>query len=84
MPLVALHRANFVALLQRVAVVALVEVGEEALQAVRERHRVGVEDDDVLSARIHVIHGEPQGATLESIAVGAMEDLETGAALPAL
>ena len=84
MPLVALHRAHLVALLERVAVVPLIEVGQEALQAIGEGHRVGVEDDDVLGARIHVVHGEPQRAALVAIAVGAVEDLETGAALPAL
>ncbi len=88
--MVALHRGHLVAPARRGALgvtrpsVRLIEIRKEAVDRVGEGHRVGVEDDDILGARIHRLQGLGQRAALETLAAVAVQDLEAGLCGPAL
>src|SRR5207249_5471058 len=95
-PLIALHRGDFLAaldrLLARLAGIAIaaaavsflvVEVRQKTVDRIRERYRVGVEADHVLGARIHDLERLSQRSPLVALTAGAMEDLESRGVRPA-
>ncbi len=84
MPLVALHGSHLVAASDLFVRVDLIEVRKEPLDRIGERHRVGVEDHDVLGARVHDLQRLAQRAALESQPAVAVPDLETRPVHPAL
>ena len=84
-PLVALHGGDLVAPSRRAIDSApVIEIRKKAVDRVGERHRVGVEDDDILGARVHDLERLTQRAALEPLAAVAVEDLELRPADPLL
>ena len=82
-PLVALDGGDLITPARSAIVSApVIEVRKEAVDRVGERHRVGVEDDDVLGARVHDLERFAQRAALEALAAVAVQDLELRPADP--